>query len=48
LRPDGGEVNLNEPGNILAGIGEIRDDEPPGLLYTFTIEGIAFDDPGMA
>jgi hypothetical protein len=28
--------------------GSIADNQPPGLLYTFTIAGISSVDPGMA
>jgi hypothetical protein len=50
IRPDGKEVNLgNYPSDttVYEGSAQISDDEPPGLLYTYTTDGITSFDPGM-
>jgi len=48
FKPDSEEVNLNARGTIFVGVGDISDNEPPGLLSSFSIVGIPSVDPGMA
>jgi hypothetical protein len=49
FKPDSEEVNLNARGRtIFVGVGDISDNEPPGLLSTFTIVGVPSVVLGMA
>jgi hypothetical protein len=47
-KPDGTEVNLDTPGPIFVGVGSIADNQPAGLLSTFTTVDVISVDPGMA
>jgi hypothetical protein len=48
FRPDGSEVDLNNPFGVYESVGAISDNQPPGLLSTFTIVDVTSVDQGMA
>jgi hypothetical protein len=48
FRPDGGEIDLTGPGTTFVGIGAISDNEPPGLLISYSLVGVTSVFAGMA
>jgi len=46
FKPDGEEVNLNEP-YVTVGLRAISDNEPPGLLYNLSTVGVTSVVQGM-